>query len=369
MTESATPAASNVTFGNNTYKKCLPYDAHESISDQVVMTAGYVILFIFSLIGNIVVITAFFKQKKELRTPVQCFLVNMAVSDLFVPLFVIPRRIKQIYHGWGTWLIAGVLEEILCKSVNFADEVSVTVSSQSMVFIAAERFWAIVFPMRSFFISSEKITSRVICFTWISSTIFFFYYFFAYKLDYEGKRPFCGNSLPQLFDTRYDLWRVDRLSLLAIFVLLPFFLMIGFYVAIIRALYLQGKTAVHLSSAAQQRRTRENKNVTLMLVVVVILFFVSWTPYYIYFFLYYYELGSNWSCVSLQRLRLGSKYMNYIYTAANPLIYYIFNATFRRRVRQLLICFRHHGVQPEVSMESGPTVTCQCSGCNWASKT
>ena len=302
------------------------------------MTTGYIILFIFSFSGNVLVITAFFKEKKEERTPVQCYIVNMAVSDLFVPLFVIPRRIKQIYHGWGTWLIAGVLGEILCKIVNFADEVSVTVSSQSMVFIAAERFWAIVFPMRSFFISSEKTTSRVICFTWISSTLFFFYYFFAYKLDYEGGWPSCRNTIPQLFDTRNDLWRVDRLSLLVVFVAVPFLLMVSFYFAIITTLYCQQKSVNHLSSTVQQRRIKENKNVTLMLVVVVLLFFVSWTPYYIYFFLYYYKLDSTWSCPSLQRLRSGSKYINYVYTAANPLIYFMFNLTFRRRMQQVLLC-------------------------------
>lgn len=353
MTKLAVPAGSNITSVNGSFtKECLPYDAHNSTTDQLVMTTGYVILFIFSFIGNILVIAAFYKDTEEQRTPVQCFIVNMAVSDLFVPLFVIPRRIKQIYHGWGTWLIGGVLGEILCKVVNFADEVSVTVSSQSMVFIAADRFWAIVFPMRTSLIS-KRTTPRVICFTWISSTIFFFYYFFAYKLDYnKDKVPFCGNTLPQIFKSRDDLWRVDRLSLLVIFVAIPFILLVAFYFSIIAALYRQEKAAIHLSSVAQQQRARENKKVTLMLIVVVIMFFVCWTPYYVYFFLYYYSLGVNWSCNSLQRLRLGSKYMNYIYTALNPLIYYRFNANFRRRVMQMLFCFRENRVQPEIVVES-----------------
>ena len=72
-----------------------------------------------------------------------------------------------------------VLGDFLCKVVHLADEISITVSSQSMVFIAAERFWAIVYSMKTPIISL-KTTPRFIGFTWLFSTVFCSYYFFLH---------------------------------------------------------------------------------------------------------------------------------------------------------------------------------------------
>ena len=316
---------------------CNPISSPESVTDQALMTLGFVILLILALLGNIFVITVFSKRSNQLRSPVNCFIINMAVSDLLVPILVIPRRIQEIYLGWSPWLVGGALGDILCRVLNFADEVSVTVSSQSMVFIAAERFWSIVFPMRPPLISKQT-TPKFICFTWIFSALFFSYYLFAHKLVRKDKTLVCQYGLPHIFHTWQDLWRADRMSLLAVFVVFPFVLLTAFYVVIIITLHRQEKKAIHLSSVAQRKRTEENQRVTIMLVTVVVLFFICWTPYYVYIFLQYYSLGSRWPCSSIQKWYLGSIYMNYAYTAINPLIYYIFNKSFRRGFHDLLFC-------------------------------
>ena len=324
-------------FLNESSETCNPQIPNASTSDKALMTTGYVILLFVSLAGNALIIAVFFKKHDQLQTPVNYFIINMAVSDFLVPIFVLPRRIQEVYLGWGPWLVSGVLGDIICKVASFADEVSITVSSQSMVFIASERLSFIVFQHKRPFISNRT-TPFAIVFTWLFSTVFYSYYLFAYKVVAENKTTVCIISLPHFFHSWQDLWRVDRLVLLLVFVVIPFILMLVFYTTIVVTLRRQVKDAIHLSLKVQKRRAKQTQRITLMLISVVAVFVISWTPYYIYFFLHYYSLGSNLSCETIKRLWFAGYYMNYIYTALNPLIYYTFNPIYRHGLHELLGC-------------------------------
>lgn len=74
----------------------------------------------------------------------------MTVSDLVAALFVMLRRDKDIEVAWATWHVEGILGDTLFRLPHFTDEVSTTISSQSMVLIAAKRFWSIVSSQRGF---------------------------------------------------------------------------------------------------------------------------------------------------------------------------------------------------------------------------
>ena len=336
----ANSSAWNETVNLTTIQKaaCVPFSSASSTAEIVMMIVGYTIQFILSLVGNALVIAVFYKHFHKLRAPVHYFIVNMAVSDLLVPFFVIPRRVQEIFLGWGPWLVDGVMGDILCKVVNFADEISVTVSSQSMVFIAVERFWAIVYPLK-YPLISRKTTPRFIAFTWIFSALFYSYYFFAYKLVvHKDKTLHCEYGIPDLFETWDELWKVDRVSLFAVFGVLPFLLLTVLYTAIIVALYRQKAVGVQTSSTAQKRRTKEKQKITLMLLTVVIIFFIAWTPHYVFVFDHYFSHGMKLSCRTRRTLYVIVKFINYSYTVLNPLIYYMFNKTYRQGFYGLLTC-------------------------------
>ena len=342
------------TAHNKSSGGCNPYEATNSPIDRAVMTAGYTILLVLSLVGNVFIIVVFYKRYQQLRTPVNYFIVNMAVSDLLVPVFVIPRIIQEIYLGWYPWPIGGVLGDILCRVVHFVDEVSVSVSSQSMVFIAAERFWSIVFRLKKPLIS-RRTTPRFISFTWVFSIIFYSYYLFVHKLRYKDNGPICDYDFPQLFSSWQNLWRADRLSLLIVFVVIPCVLLTVFYTTIIISLRRQERCAIHRAYKTQQRRAKTNQRIAVMLVIVVIVFFVSWAPYYVYFFLQYYSFAASLSCGSLKRLRLSGRLMNYLYTALNPLIYYVFNPIYHQGFHKLLCC-PWKCLQPSLRSQQRPSV-------------
>ena len=203
-------------------------------------------------------------QSERPRTPVDYFIVNMSVSDLLIPLFTIPRRFQEIYLGWSPWLVGGLIGDLLCRVINFTEEMSFAVSMLSMIFIAVERFWSVVYPLKLPLIT-KKTSPRFVAFSWVFAILTFSYYFVAYKLVAKNDQLYSRYGLPQVFDTWQDLWRADRIMMFVIYVAVPFVILTILYTVIVVSLHQQEKRAVNLHSHQQRRRTKENKQITLML--------------------------------------------------------------------------------------------------------
>ncbi|XP_020611475.1 neuropeptide FF receptor 2-like [Orbicella faveolata] len=120
---------------------------------EIGMTFAYCLIFLVSLAGNTVVGIIVYKTK-TMRKPINFFIVNMAMSDLLFPIFLIPREIQLLYID--SWLIGGPLGQALCKLVIFLSDVSLIVSIQSLVLIAVDRFAAVVYPLRSPLITMRR---------------------------------------------------------------------------------------------------------------------------------------------------------------------------------------------------------------------
>lgn len=119
-----------------------------------------------------------------MRETTNFLLVNMAMSDLLLPIFLFPRFITGFYVD--SWLVGGPLAHALCKLHVFFSNVSSSVSIQSLVLIAMDRSKAVVFPLRSALIS-PKLCLVFISFTWLISMAIQPPYFFALRLvEYSG---------------------------------------------------------------------------------------------------------------------------------------------------------------------------------------
>ena len=86
-----------------------------------------------------------------MRKPINFFIVNMAMSDLLFPIVCFPYIVAEINFSY--WLLGGPLGQALCKLHDFLVYVSATVSTQSLVLTAVDRFGAVVsspFPTDQF---------------------------------------------------------------------------------------------------------------------------------------------------------------------------------------------------------------------------
>ena len=151
--------------------------------EKIGQTFAYCLVVLVSLAGNTVIGIIVYKTK-TMRKPINFLIVNMAMSDLLIPIFLIPWDIQLLYIK--SWLIGGPLGQALCKLVYILPLVSLSVSIQSLVLIAVDRFGAVVFPLRSPLISS-KLCPIFILATWIVAMAAYSPSLFAVKLvEYPG---------------------------------------------------------------------------------------------------------------------------------------------------------------------------------------
>ncbi|KAL9954586.1 hypothetical protein ACROYT_G042147 [Oculina patagonica] len=171
------------TMLNTTMNGTQSSSCYNPTAANIGQTFAYCLIFVVSMAGNIFIGIIVYKTK-TMRKPINFLIVNMAMSDLLFPIFLIPEKITALYVE--SWLISGPLGQALCKVVPYLGNLSFTVSIQSLVLIAVDRFGAVVFPLRSPLISS-KLCPFFILATWIVAMVGQSPYLFALKLvEYQG---------------------------------------------------------------------------------------------------------------------------------------------------------------------------------------
>ena len=138
----------------------------------------YCLIFVVSLVGNSFIGIVVYKTQ-TLRKPINYFIVNMAMSDLLYPIFLIPLDLTEMFVE--SWLIGGFFGLALCKLLRFLADISIIVSIQSLALLAVDRFEAVVFPLRSPLVSS-KMCPLFILATWIVAIAVLSPYLFTFKL-------------------------------------------------------------------------------------------------------------------------------------------------------------------------------------------
>ena len=293
---------------------------------------AYGLIIVVSLTGNSLIGIIAYK-KQTMRRKINYFILNMAMSDMLVAIFVLPMHMGEFFVD--NWLIRdGPLGQILCKTVPFLKCLSCVVSIETLVLIAVDRFGAVVFPLRRPFITS-KICPFLILATWISGVILVFPSLIAFQLvEHEGEWAcvlrFTGNFLKEK--------HLQASSL--IFFALSLAMITILYLIILVKLKLEKIPGEQSVIAKQQRRKRENK-VLKMVVAIVSGFVLCWGPLTILTFLTVFS-RDNTTRLSrgVLQYRFIADVMAYGNCAVNPCICFTFSGNFHDGLKSLLSCHR-----------------------------
>ena len=296
-------------------------------AEKIGKTFAYCLIFIVSLAGNTIVGIIVYKTK-TMRKPINFLIVNMAMSDLLFPIFLLPFMIQLLYID--SWLIGGPLGQALCKLVYFLPDVSTAVSIQSLVLIAVGRFGAVVYPLRPPLISSKRCPFLILA-TWIVAMAIHSPYLFGLKLDeYHGVLA-CHWHWKKAFGESSSIENYF-LSLFVAFAFMPFVLIAILYIIIFFKLKSQRSPGEQSVNAGEQRQQRE-RNVLKMAIAIVLGFAVCWLPFAICGFIKF-ALGI-WSC-SFQYYFTVTQLIAQTNCAINPCICFIFSRNYREGLKTLL---------------------------------
>ena len=295
-------------------------------------TAGivfYSVVLLLSLIGNSLIVAVFFRNK-ALKTPVHYFIANMAISDLLIPVVVLPWQISDTHLG-HLWLIDGVLGRTLCKFVGIARGISPCVSILSMVAIAFERFYAILFAMKGA-PTSQKTCSRVIAAIWVTAVAMRGHYFYAYKLfRYNDSNLFCVYRWSPPTSTN-DVLKINWVFFLCLCTVSAIILTTLY--STISVVLCRQKNNIYMATETIKRRTVENRKVVCMLVITVAFFNAVYMPYHINAFWFYRKPRIKVPCPFLW----AAKHAHFLYTVFNPFAYCVFSQHYRQGFLELLGC-------------------------------
>ena len=278
------------------------------------------LIFFFSFVGNNLLIITVYKHK-ELKKTVNYFIVNMAVSDFVFPLTTIPVPLAEMSSGSWQWPIGGTAGSILCKLRNFLRTVSLTVSIESLVLIALDRFVAVVWPMKIHLITS-RFRSLAIASTWIVAVT-------ANAVDLYYSELLMGNG-------KIRCSNLDRTSLL--FIAISYVRLVFFGIApmvlitILYFIFTLRKQDKMLQCTTVHRNGHKKRQAIKMSLCIVGLFYMLYLPYVSALVLW--ETSVSKTCL-YKHLFLVSTLVVHISSTTNPIVCFAFVESFRRGLREV----------------------------------
>lgn len=294
-----------------------------SIAVQVSKILAYAIILIFGLLGNAFIIVIVYKRQ-ELRNTINYFIVNMALSDFVFPLTTIPLGIKDIASNSSHWPLGGTAGLILCKLRWFLQSVSITVSTISLVWIAVDRFLAVVFPMKLHLISS-RFRARAIASTWLVAMLANAFLSNAYELVDENEETVCSNS--QNISFAY-------LTYAKLYTLL--FQIAPLLATATLSLRRQDQALRNSPQVRDlQRQVRKKKlRAIKMAFCIMAAFYICIFPIVLYFILWEYTIAV--SCSFSNKLLFIASVMLFQSSATNPVICMTFVQSYRQALKGIL---------------------------------
>ena len=311
-----------------------PPSCFNTTAKRIGETFVYCLLFVVSLTGNTIIGIIVYKTK-NMRKPINFFIVNMAMSDLLFPIFLFPYFLTGLYvDSWP----GGPFGQASCKLVHFFADVSSTVSVQNLVLIAVDRFGAVVFPLRSPVISS-KLCPFYILATWIIAMAVRCPDLILAKLVEYPQGLACVWQWNEVFgeSSSFENYVV---AVFIVFCYIPLVLTAILYLTIalkIKSHTVPGEQSVN---AAREKRLKRERNVLKMSIAIVLVFAVCWLPFTIYWLLTTFSSDSSmiWSC-GFQYFKSVASFLACSNCAVNPYICFIFSGNYRQGLKNLLSCF------------------------------
>ncbi|XP_015678527.1 C-C chemokine receptor type 1 [Protobothrops mucrosquamatus] len=276
-----------------------------------VLPAFYSLVFIFGLVGNVLVVLVLIKYKK-IKGMTDIYLLNLAISDLFF-IFSLPFRIYYSIHDW-------IFGDTMCKIYAGIFFLCFYSGSFFIVLLTIDRYLDIIY-------SASALKSRTIRYgiitsihTWglailVSSPGLIFF-----GLQMENYKKSCTYNFPH--ENHFAWNKFFILKMFFIGLIFPMMIMTFCYIRILNALL-------------KSRNAKKNKTAWLIFIIMVT-YFLFWAPNNICFLLQLFHtsfFADN--CDNLKRMNAALQLTETVAVAhccINPLIYAFASEKFKKYV-------------------------------------
>ncbi|CAG9560961.1 unnamed protein product [Danaus chrysippus] len=291
---------------------------------QAIFCVIYTIIFVLGLLGNILVCYVVIRNR-AMQTVTNLFITNLALSDILLCIFAVPFTPLYSFRGSWSW------GSLLCHMMPSAQGCSVYISTLTLMSIAIDRFFVIIYPFRP----RMKIETciSVIAMIWtFSITVTLPYAIFMTYYDLDIGR-FCEETWPT-----EKLRRVFGSITSILQFVLPFSVIAFCYTCVSFKLNDRAKAKAASKNTRKEEFDKNRKRRTnQMLIAMVTIFGLSWLPLNVtnlYNDYYMYAIHSKYYFLIFfvcHVIAMSS-------TCYNPFIYAWMNENFRKEFKQLIPC-------------------------------
>ena len=279
-----------------------------------------ILCFAIGFIGNVLVIRIVHKTR-QMHTPTNYLLANMAVSDVITILLFLCNnyftkdQLGHVKHKFATFA---------CKAFNIV-EICIMVSSITLTVLALERYHALLKPFRTELRLSEDNVKKAIVFIWTTSVVICFpQFFFA---EWSEKRPSC-------FPPPYKESKIYILLYVSIFIMQST-IMFFCYGSLIKGLYF---TAT-ICSENDEEGNSEKKKLVLTFLLASLAFLIGYGPFIVLYILV--ASGDNeqvYDSELFSVLKAVSRFLFELTLCLNPILYAFRSSRYQQEFKRLLIC-------------------------------
>ena len=311
-----------------------------STSHTVIITVLYSLTLIGAVTGNLLLIFIIVKRR-ETRTLTGFLFVNMAVADLIVAFFVLPATMANPYTR-SKWL-TGLFGDITCRGVYFVFHVTIAASILSLMFMAIDRYLAVLFPLRNFTtFRRPKLLTLVI---WLVSVIAMVPAAVLWTVDCG----FCVAVFTVFGTDKMQGMRGYYLYLFLLFYLTPLSVISVLYGRVCFRLWRRQMPGL-VTSETERRRGATKRKVVRTLIIITAVFAVCWLPTQAYHLIFGFHFGLHEQLPEI--VMYMCFWLGHTNSAFNPWLYMLLTDKFRRALRDFIHCkFSSLGLRPETSVK------------------
>ncbi|XP_034252633.1 RYamide receptor-like [Thrips palmi] len=352
-----TPSAASLVF--NLTANVTEINCEQGMPDvfsgagRVVVYLMYITVFCVALVGNGLVVYVV-AGSPRMRSTTNYWLLNLAVGDMLMTLVCVPFSFVSTfllqYWPFGAWM---------CPVVNYSQAVSVMVSAYTLVAISADRYVAILRPLRPRLSTGQLCC--VLAVVWAGAALTALPVLLRSELDQPS--PEYRTCDRAVCAERWDEPRFKyfySMLLMALQYLVPLLVLMFTYTRI--ALVVWGKrTPGEAHNIRDQRMAVAKRKMIKMMVTVVLVFTICWLPLNTLLVTWDNDQTvGTWSLIPY--VYLACHWLAMSHCCANPLIYCWMNSRFRQGFRQALarLCCGRCGA---LGMGMGPMGLHGAPGC------
>ncbi|XP_075214785.1 neuropeptide CCHamide-2 receptor-like isoform X2 [Lycorma delicatula] len=316
------------TYKNYTDDGYVPYSQRP---ETYIVPVLFALIFLVGALGNGTLVLIFARHRTMRNVP-NTYILSLALGDLLVIVTCVPfTSLVYTIESWP-W------GELICRLQEASKDISIGVSVFTLTALSAERYCAIVNPIRRHVTKPLTIVTALAI--WVFSLLLalpaaIFSKVHSTTLTNNGTIEYC-TPFPDEFGTSYAK-TIVLFKFLAYYAV-PLCIIGGFYVLMARHLVLTTRNMPG-EQQGQSNQVQARKKVAKVVLAFVIVFIICFLPMHIFMLWFHFyphsrdEFDEYWNA-----FRIVGFCLTFINSCINPIALYCVSKAFRKHFNRYLFC-------------------------------